>query len=88
MFHVVVCSAFDVNEVSNDISKENCRAFSLPEAAITDALWATVTFSVGNAGDEYTSRFVLLKFPSTSERNAFVTGLRSLTQLLCLQSPM
>jgi hypothetical protein len=70
-----VLSVYDVSEIIGGLSKDAARAFM--DLKDDPALYITMTFSVHNA-EEYTSKFMVLKFPGVVERNASLGGLRSL----------
>ena len=78
------CSVFDINEVTNGVSKDAARTFAeVTEAVRREGFFVTMTFSVRGTGleGEYTSKLVLLKFDAASTRNALLTGLRCVTTI-------
>jgi hypothetical protein len=56
------------------------RTFTDLASAGQNELYVTMTFSARNAESDgdYTSKFIVLKFPSGSDRNTALSGLRSL----------
>lgn len=72
-------SVYDMNEISSGLSKDAMRTFT--ELSSNDNnTFITLIFSVRNStsSDEYSSKFIVVKLFDSVDRNALLSGLRSL----------